>query len=383
MTQVSGHWVDRPESQAVCAMLTEAGHQALFVGGCVRNDLLGVEVSDIDISTDAVPERVINLAERAGLNPVPTGIDHGTITVVSGHVPHEVTTFRRDVETFGRHAVVAYTTDVREDALRRDFSMNALYARRDGTVIDPLNGLPDLRARRVRFIEDASARIQEDYLRILRFFRFHAWYGDPQAGLDPDGLAACAALSAGLETLSKERVGAEFMKLLSAPDPAPALSSMAQAGCLARIVQGAEPRQLPVLVDLEATAGIVPDPVRRLATIGGQDLKEALKLSKAQDRQRVRLAEEAGSTAGPAELAYRHGIDDGRNIMLVRSALLETPVPTGLEHDLERGANAEFPLSAADLMPALQGAPLGEKLKELEDRWIASDFTLARDALLS
>ncbi|KGM89571.1 tRNA nucleotidyltransferase/poly(A) polymerase [Roseovarius mucosus DSM 17069] len=180
--KVSGAWIEAKATQAVCAMLTGAGYQALFVGGCVRNALLGAPVGDIDIATDARPEMVVELAEGAGLKPVPTGIEHGTITVVSGHIGHEVTTFRKDVQSFGRHAVVAFADDLHTDARRRDFTMNALYARPDGDVVDPLGGLEDLRARRVRFIEDADQRIREDYLRILRFFRFHAWYGDPEGG---------------------------------------------------------------------------------------------------------------------------------------------------------------------------------------------------------
>ena len=171
---------------------------------------------------------------------MPTGLAHGTVTVVAGGRPFEVTTFRRDVETFGRRAVVAFSTDLRDDAARRDFTMNALYVRPDGTVVDPLGGLPDLRAGRVRFVGDGAARIAEDYLRILRFFRFHAWYGDPAAGLDPDGLAACAALQDGLARLSRERVGAEVTKLLAAPDPAPAVGPMAAAGILARVLPGAD-----------------------------------------------------------------------------------------------------------------------------------------------
>ena len=188
MTRIKEAWVNDPDTQKVCAALTDGGAQALFVGGCVRNALLGVPVSDIDIATDARPERVVQLAEKAGIKAVPTGIDHGTVTLVSGGVPHEVTTFRRDVETDGRRAKIAYSDRVEEDAARRDFTMNALYARPDGTVLDPLGGLPDLRARRVRFIGRAEDRIREDYLRSLRFFRFlpgpsrHVW----PAGRQPE-----------------------------------------------------------------------------------------------------------------------------------------------------------------------------------------------------
>ncbi|MEZ5798622.1 MAG: CCA tRNA nucleotidyltransferase, partial [Paracoccaceae bacterium] len=250
--KVTGDWITHPGSQALCNLLAGAGFQALFVGGCVRNALLDAPVADIDISTDARPEVVSSLANAAGFRVVPTGIDHGTVTVIVEKVPFEVTTFRRDVETDGRRAVVAFSDRIEEDAGRRDFTMNALYARADGTLIDPLNGLPDLLARRVRFVGDAETRIREDYLRILRFFRFHAWYGDPDQGLDAEGLAASAAFSAGIETLSGERLAAEMAKLLTAPDPAPAVAAMAQGGVLGRVLPGADHRSLAPLVHFEA-----------------------------------------------------------------------------------------------------------------------------------
>ncbi|WP_111733043.1 CCA tRNA nucleotidyltransferase [Roseovarius amoyensis] len=378
--KVSGKWLDRTATQAVCRMLTEAGHQALFVGGCVRNALLGVEVADIDIATDALPETVVELAEKAGLKPVPTGIDHGTITVVSGGLPHEVTTFRKDVETFGRHATVAYSLDVTEDARRRDFTMNALYARPDGRVIDPLGGLDDLRARRVRFIENPHDRIREDYLRILRFFRFHAWYG--QGGLDPDGLAACAELADGVENLSRERLGAEMLKLLSAPDPAPAVAAMRASGVLGRVLPGADDRLLAPLVHLEDSIGAAPDPIRRLAALGGEGAAERLRLSKAQARRLTRLGDGMASAAPAAELGYRDGAEAGRDIVLLRAALAGQPVVQAALDDLALGAGARFPVMAADLMPEWQGPALGRRLDELERQWIASRFALGRDELL-
>ncbi|MFC2969963.1 CCA tRNA nucleotidyltransferase [Acidimangrovimonas pyrenivorans] len=378
--RADGAWRERAETQAVCAMLVAAGHQALFVGGCVRNALLRQPVADVDIATDATPETVTKLAEKAGLKPVPTGIDHGTITVVSGGIPHEVTTFRRDVETFGRHAVVAFSTDVREDAARRDFTMNALYARPDGEIIDPLGGLPDLLARRVRFVGVAEERITEDYLRILRFFRFHAWYGDPEEGLDPDGLAACAENESGITTLSKERIGAEMRKLLAAPDPAPAVAAMAATGVLGFALPGADPRALPVLVHLEA--GLSPRWLRRLAVLGGEEPTDQLRLSKAESRDLGRIRDEIGTMRSPAELGYRHGEEIARDIVLARAAVLETPLPDGWLAEIATGAGACFPVRAADLMPEYAGPALGARLAEIERRWIDSGFTLTRDALL-
>ena len=383
MTRLTGAWISRPDTQAVCSALTIAGHRALFVGGCVRNELLGEPVNDIDLATDATPDQVIEAVESAGLKAVPTGIDHGTITVVANGMPHEVTTFRRDVETFGRHAVIAYTDDIAEDAGRRDFTMNALYAQPDGEVIDPLGGLGDLQARRVRFIEDAAARIQEDYLRILRFFRFHAWYGDPSGGLDADGLSACAEFAEGLGTLSKERVGAEMLKLLAAPDPAPSVASMTIAGCLHRVLPGADPKALPILVALESAVGVAPDAIRRLAALGGSDPSDPLRLSKTQARALRVFRTHAEDATSPEELAYRLGHAAALDAILVRSALFETPLPPSLQDALSKGAAAKFPLSGADLSDNLAGPDLGRRLRELEARWIASGFSLGRDALLN
>ncbi len=380
--RVTGEWIADPRTQAVCRILDEAGFQALFVGGCVRNALLGAPVNDIDISTDAVPETVTDLAEKAGLKSVPTGIEHGTVTVVADGLAHEITTFRRDVETDGRRAVVAYTTRVEDDARRRDFTMNALYARADGTVVDPLNGLPDLVARRIRFIEDPEARIREDYLRILRFFRFHAWYGDPDGGFDPDGLAACAALAEGLETLSKERVGAEILKLLAAPDPSLAAAAMQQAGCLARVLPGADTRYLPILVLLEGEADVGPDPIRRLASLGGTNQRVLLRLSRKDAARLALLSEAARGEMQAGELGYRLGRTDATDAVLLRSAFTETHISPDVLGEIARGAGAEFPVKPADLMPDYEGPALGRKLAELEAAWIASDFRLGRAGLL-
>jgi poly(A) polymerase len=380
--RVSGDWIGADHVQAVLAALTAGGHQALIVGGCVRNALLNRPVADVDIATDAVPDRVTALARAAGLKPVPTGVEHGTVTVVAGGVGHEVTTFRRDVETFGRHAVVAFSTRVEDDAARRDFTMNALYARADGTVIDPLGeGLADLAARRVRFVGEAEDRIREDYLRILRFFRFTAWYGDPAEGPEAGALAAIAAHVEGLDSLSRERVGHEVLRLLAAPDPAPAVAAMRATGALLRVLPGAEDRALAPLVHLEAL--VAPDPLRRLAALGGQDVAAALKLSRAQARRLDLLRDATGSAAGLAEIAYRHDAGVAQDVALLRGAVTGAGLPDGWEGEVATGATARFPVRAADLMPALTGPALGARLAELEARWIASGFALSREQLLA
>ena len=380
MTVLRTDWLEDPDTQLVCKVLKDGGADVYFVGGCVRNALLGAGASDLDLCTNMRPERVIDVAEAAGIRAIPTGIDHGTVTLVHKSVPYEITTFRRDVATDGRRAVVAFSDCIKEDAARRDFTMNALYARPDGEVVDPLDGLPDLMARRVRFIGTAENRIREDYLRSLRYFRFHAWYGNADLGFDPDALSAIAGNLDGIPSLSRERVGQELVKLLAAPDPAPAIAVMRQIGLLSVILPGSDDRALAPLIHLEA--GMPPDPMRRLAALGGEDPREALRLSKAQANMVQLLRTEATGSTAPAALAYMYDQSVARDAMLLRSALLEMPLPPMLETELNAGAQAVFPLTAQDLMPDLRGPALGAALKRLKSDWIASGFSLDKDSLL-
>lgn len=380
MTILRTDWLEDPDTQHVCKVLKDGGADVYFVGGCVRNALLGAGASDLDLCTNMRPERVIDVAGAAGIRAIPTGIDHGTVTLVHKSVPYEITTFRRDVATDGRRAVVAFSDCIKEDAARRDFTMNALYARPDGEVVDPLDGLPDLMARRVRFIGTAENRIREDYLRSLRYFRFHAWYGNADLGFDPDALSAIAGNLDGIPSLSRERVGQELVKLLAAPDPAPAIAVMRQIGLLSVILPGSDDRALAPLIHLEA--GMPPDPMRRLAALGGEDPRDALRLSKAQANMVQLLRTEATGSTAPAALAYMYDQSVARDVMLLRSALLEMPLPPMLETELNAGAQAVFPLTAQDLMPDLQGPALGVALKRLKSDWIASGFSLDKDTLL-
>ncbi len=380
--RIQAEWAKRGPARAVCALLTDAGYQAWFVGGCVRNALIGARVTDLDICTDALPDTVIALAKTAGLRAIPTGIQHGTVTIIAESVPFEVTTLRRDIATDGRHATVAFTDQISDDASRRDFTMNALYAQPDGTVIDPLNGLPDLMARRIRFVGDPDARITEDYLRILRFFRFHAWYGDPAQGIDADGLAACAAHLDGLEHLSRERVGAEMRKLLAAPDPAPAMAAMRSSGALLRILPGAGTGLLTVLIHVEEVAGLEPDPLRRLAALGGEDVAQALRLSNTEAAKLARLRDGLENSQSAGALGYHLGASDAVDILALRAASFEQELDPVQAAMAQNGAAQTCPVKAVDLMPALQGLALGQALKAIEARWIASDFTLSKAALL-
>ncbi len=381
---LTADWLHHPGTQALCRALEAEGYHALFVGGCVRNGLLDLPTDDIDLSTDARPETVIRIAEAAGFKAVPTGIDHGTITVIADGLPHEVTTFRKDVETDGRRAVIAFADAVEDDAMRRDFTMNALYADASGRVIDPLGqGVADLQARRLRFIGDPHDRIREDYLRILRFFRFHAHYADQTAGFDAEGLAACAEMADGIDRLSRERIGHEMRKLLRAADPAPAVAAMEQAGILRHALPGAEAKALPILVHAEQGLDVAPDHCRRLAVLGGTDPMEALRLSKSDARQIEMLREAVGGMMAAGELGYRLGADAARDVLLLRVALLELPLAPA-ELDAARAADGlELPVKPRDLMQiGLKGPALGDRLREIEARWIASGFSLTRDQLL-
>lgn len=366
-------WLSAPKTQQVFALLQRAGHQVYAVGGCVRNALLGAPASDIDMASDARPERVMALAEAAGLKALPTGIVHGTVTVVVEGEPFEITSFRRDVETFGRNATVAFSENIQDDAARRDFTMNALYASAEGLVLDPTGlGLADLAARRLRFVGDAETRIAEDFLRILRFFRFSAWYAGE---IEPEALAACAAQAEGLAQLSRERVGAELGKLLDAPDPALALGAMAQSGVLAQALAGAEPRALYPFLHLSPA----PDRIARLAALCDEAAAATLRLSKPEQRRHAALRDAAMSGEPPHVLGYRLKADAAQALAL-RAAFFEQPLPEGWQAELALGAQAQFPLKAADL--PLQGPALGAKLKALEALWLAQRCAPSRDDLL-
>lgn len=379
--KISGDWIAHLGTQRLLQALDQAGHRALFVGGCVRNALLVLPVNDVDIATDAVPETVTNIAKTAGFRVIPTGIGHGTVTVIAGDVAHEVTTFRKDVTTDGRHATVAFSDSVIQDAARRDFTMNALYADLSGQVIDPLNGLADVLSRHVRFVGDPDLRIREDYLRILRFFRFYAIYGDCDAGIDADGLAACAENAEGIAGLSSERIGTEMRKLLAAPNPAAAVSSMAQAGVLARILPGADAHGLARLVHVEGDSA--PRWQRRLVLIGGENPSEHLCLSRLETGSIARIKTEIGSSLSVAAMGWKLGVTEAKDVILCRAALLEMPLPENWRKHVEQGSRAKMPVTAADLMPELTGPALGEKLRQCEQRWLASDLRLTKAQLLA
>jgi poly(A) polymerase len=369
---------------------------ARFVGGCVRNALLGEPVSDVDIATQLTPDRVEQAMRGAGMAVHPTGIEHGTLTVVADHQPFEITTLRRDVETDGRRATVAFTEDWAEDAQRRDFRMNALYASSDGEVFDPTGGgLEDIAQRRIVFVGDAETRIREDYLRILRFFRFYAWYG--RDGLDAAGLAACAKLKAGLAGISPERIWMETKKLLAAYDPLPAMQAMQASGVFAELFPQAKGLDLlERLVAVERRESLAPDPMIRFLSLFWKDARAVhavanhLRMSN-EERQRLNWAAKDDtpirSNMPPEEMRralYIIGAGVFRDRVLLQWAL-DGGAWAGLYADAGKWTRPVMSVTGDDLLArgVTEGPAIGETLRKLEAAWMESDFTLGKDALLA
>ena len=391
-------WLAAGELAQLLAVLDHAGEEARVVGGAVRDAMFGLTPDEVDIATTAIPDCVIDRARAAGFKAVPTGIDHGTVTVIVDGKPFEVTTLRSDIETYGRKAKVAFGRDWKADAARRDFTMNALSVDRDGEVFDYAGGLDDIDARRVRFIGDAGKRIAEDFLRILRFFRFHATYG---SGLpDADGLKACIAARDGLSHLSRERIRMEMLKLLRASHATPTLAVMAEAGLLEQVLGG-----IPLLASFENTckvekaAGVAADPVRRLGALGvtvvedAERLWQRLRLTNSEHARLVSIAE-GWSSVAPApgeaaarELIYRLGADRYVDRLLI--AWSRSPAGAAdadwikLATSPARWSAPTFALKAKDFIKrGLEKGPrLGVALAAAEEAWIAAGFPDDKTAL--
>ncbi|MDH3472432.1 MAG: CCA tRNA nucleotidyltransferase [Rhodospirillales bacterium] len=395
-------WMTAPETRAVLAALTAEGAEVRFVGGCVRDALAGRPVRDIDLATPDPPERVMTLLDRAGLKAVPTGLDHGTVTAVSNHRPYEVTTLRHDVETHGRHATVAFTDDWQADAARRDFTFNAMSCRPDGTLFDPFGGAADLAAGRVRFVGEARARIEEDYLRLLRFFRFQAHYG--RGAPDGEGLAAAAALAPGLTRLSGERLREELLRLLQAPDPVPVLEVMRKNSILASVLpQVGDNARLAALLAARLEAS-PPDALLRLAALfeGGageaDTVAERLRLSKAERRRLSGMLEPASGIGVAADdqalrkAIYRLGQGRIADILRLdwaaRCAAGDPVDEAAARRCLDMAAGwrpPDFPLKGRDALclGMKSSEDVGRLLEEVESWWIGEDFRPSREDCLA
>ncbi|MCD2184317.1 CCA tRNA nucleotidyltransferase [Rhizobium sp. GN54] len=409
MTSLSDQaWFRQPALRRVLDLLNADGGEARIAGGAVRNALMGVPAGDVDIATTLVPQEVVARAKAAGIKAVPTGIDHGTVTLVASGTPFEVTTLRRDVETDGRRAQVAFGTDWQEDAERRDLTINALYATAEGEVIDLVGGLPDIETRTVRFIGDAAQRIAEDHLRILRFFRFFAYYGGGRP--DADGLRACARAKDKLASLSAERVWSETKKLLAAPDPFRALLWMRQSGVLSAILPETEKwgiDAIPALIATERALKWDPDPLLRLSAMVPPDgerlaaLSERLRLSRA---EAATLTSWAAAPEIPKTLAdtafgrmlYRNGREGLTTRLKLSLAAARSKAEGGDPAAMAESARVQrlldratrwirpaFPLSGADVLAAgiAAGPAVGKMLETLETEWVEGNFNLDRTAL--
>lgn len=393
MTSIAGaSWMGTPEAKRVMAALEGArAAGSRFVGGCVRNTLMGHPVDDIDIATQLTPDAVTAAAHAAGLGAAPTGVEHGTITVIANHKPFEVTTLRRDVTTDGRRATVAFTEDWNEDAGRRDFRMNALYAGFDGAVHDPTGGgLDDARKGRVIFIGDAGTRLREDALRILRFFRFNAWYG--AGALDATGLDACTRLQAGLDGLSAERVWKELKKLLAAPDPRAAIAAMERSGIFQRVAPEATRTERGVrLIAIEGDLLLTHDAMTRVAAMladekGARDLARRMKAS---NEERARLVGALGQE--PRIVSFMSMREVRRALYALGVETFQDRVRLAWADDGDARKASQWrallalaqsyvrptlPLSGEDIMAAgvPEGPLIGAVRREVEAWWIDADF---------
>lgn len=389
--RITAAWLSSEPLRRVFAAFAAAGTEARVVGGAVRNALIGQPVTDVDLATPAVPEAVTRLANEFQIGVYPTGIDHGTVTLVANGVGFEVTTLRRDVETDGRHATVAFTHSWEEDAERRDFTINALYCDADGVIYDPIGGLDDLRKHRVRFIGDADARIREDYLRILRFFRFSAQYANGH--LDVTGLAAAIKLKAGLKQLAPERIRMELLKLLAAPYAAEVVRTMHESGILGLVISGTtDPECLARLQVIEASLGQPPDAICGLAALAVPEPSDAEAVA-----QRLRLSN-AETAALETAAIVNPDIDPARPDRAARAVLYRLG-PTAFRRAVyvawarsgaspadpawrrralltDRWSAPKMPFGGEDVLALgiSPGPAVGRILKAFEAWWIGKDF---------
>lgn len=398
----SSDWLKSEALQKVFDALESHGGEVRVNGGAVRNSIMEMPVSDVDLSTTLVPDEIIKALKAAGIKSVPTGIDHGTVMAVSNGIGYEVTTLREDIETFGRKAKVRFGTDWQCDAARRDLTMNALYCDRDGRLYDPLGGLEDAKNCNVRFIGEADERITEDYLRILRFFRFFAWYGKGRP--DAKGLKACARLKDGLEQISAERIWAELKKMLLAPDPGRAFLWMRTSGVLNIVLPESQKWGIDLLaplLQLEQKQRWEPDSLLRIETMMRPEAANVIgfcKRLKLSARESKRLMAWAGTQIGELpkdeaaldQLLYRDGSSGICDALKLRLAGLDETddeqakkLAAFIPH-CQKWKRPVFPVKGEDLIKVgmKSSVEIGNALKRLEVLWIKSDFALKKDALL-
>ena len=383
INKLENNWLNQASAQCLSKAFKNYGHQALFVGGCVRNSILKVPVTDIDMATDALPETIIKISKENNFKFILTGLTHGTITIIIDKIAYQITTFRSDITNDGRHAKVEFTTSLLLDASRRDLTINALYCDSYGKVIDPLNVLEDLNNRIIKFIGDPNKRIAEDYLRILRFFRFQAIYGNEMLEIDVPALAACREHKSKLAKLSKERITSELRKLFLSNNPTRTIIKMIDTGILNQLFDNCSINSFISYIEAEKKYKIEINWIGRLLSLQGSNIEEVLTLTR-RELKMIKYTKKAIEQNVPIfEFSYYNGMEYGIMYLLLQHGMKKTTLNKILINKVSSIVTRKFPVTAKDLMPKLKGKKLGDELKKLESQWIESDFTLNKNQLLS
>ena len=376
-------WLRNPSAQKLSKLYKSFGYQVLFVGGCVRNTILKMPVTDIDLATDAQPEEIIKIAKENNIRFVPTGLAHGTITLIIDNKNYQITTFRTDFDHDGRYAKVEFTESLLLDASRRDLTINALYCNHVGEVIDPLNGLDDIKKQKIKFIGNPNERIKEDNLRILRFFRFQAIYGNKNLEIDSIALEACHNHKSKLAALSKERITSELRKILSAPNPLEVMIKMNETGVLNELFQNVSIDSLEAYLKTEEKFKININWLGRLLSLQVTQEEESLKLTRCEFKFLKQTKSAIENQIHVLEFSYYNGVENGKIYSILQNFRHNIILSKNLLNQINSLATKKFPITAKDLMPEIRGKKLGEALRSLEDQWIKSNFTLSKKDLLA
>ena len=376
-------WLRNPSAQKLSKLYKSFGYQVLFVGGCVRNTILKMPVTDIDLATDAQPEEIIKIAKENNIRFVPTGLVHGTITLIIDNKNYQITTFRTDFDHDGRYAKVEFTESLLLDASRRDLTINALYCNHVGEVIDPLNGLDDIKKQKIKFIGNPNERIKEDNLRILRFFRFQAIYGNKNLEIDSIALEACHNHKSKLAALSKERITSELRKILSAPNPLEVIIKMNETGVLNELFQKVSIDSLEAYLKTEEKFKININWLGRLLSLQVTQEEESLKLTRCEFKFLKQTKSAIENQIHVLEFSYYNGVENGKIYSTLQNFKHNIILSKNLLNQINSLATKKFPITAKDLMPEISGKKLGKALRSLEDRWIKSNFTLSKKELLA
>ena len=376
-------WLRNPSAQKLSKLYKNFGYQVLFVGGCVRNTILKMPVTDIDLATDAQPEEIIKIAKENNIRFVPTGLAYGTITLIIDNKNYQITTFRTDFDHDGRYAKVEFTESLLLDASRRDLTINALYCNHVGEVIDPLNGLDDIKKQKIKFIGNPNERIKEDNLRILRFFRFQAIYGNKNLEIDSIALEACHNHKSKLAALSKERITSELRKILSAPNPLEVIIKMNETGVLNELFQKVSIDSLEAYLKTEEKFKININWLGRLLSLQVTQEEESLKLTRCEFKFLKQTKSAIENQIHVLEFSYYNGVENGKIYSILQNFRHNIILSKNLLNQINSLATKKFPITAKDLMPEISGKKLGEALRSLEDRWIKSNFTLSKKVLLA